>query len=133
MVDLELVGTSRRSQGSRPRTFEHRQLLRLDNSQSYLPECVTFKRDCIVCSNVLEIFFLRDRNTDMRTASNVVHVTCICALVKVETASKVSCRSRILLISYLWEHFFFCHLVTVFFQYYNLIFGSTLQFSFIEM
>ena len=49
---VELVGTSRRSQGGPPRTFEHSQLLRLDNSQSRLPECVTLKRDCIFCSDV---------------------------------------------------------------------------------
>ena len=40
MVDLELMGTSRRSPGGRPHTFEHRQLLRLDNSQ-------------VICQNVL--------------------------------------------------------------------------------
>ena len=49
---VELVVTSRRSQGGRPRTFEHSQLLRLDNSQSHLPKCVTLKRDCIVCSDI---------------------------------------------------------------------------------
>ena len=49
---VELVGTSRRSQGGRPRTFEHSQLLRLDNSQSHLPECVTSKQDCSVYSDV---------------------------------------------------------------------------------
>ena len=38
---VELVDTSR-SQGGQPQTFEHRQLLRLDNSQSHLPEGVTF-------------------------------------------------------------------------------------------
>ena len=51
---VEIVGTSRRSQGGRPRILEHSQLLRLDNSQSHLPECVTLKRDCIVCSDVGE-------------------------------------------------------------------------------
>ena len=49
---VELVGTSMRSQGGRPRDFEHSQLLRLDNFQSHLPEYVTLKRDCIVCSDV---------------------------------------------------------------------------------
>ena len=49
---VEMVGTSRRSQGGRPRAFEHSQLLRLDNSQSHFPECVTLKQDCIVCSDV---------------------------------------------------------------------------------
>ena len=82
------MGTSRRSQGGRPRSFEHTQLLRLDNSQSHFPECVTFKWDCFVCSNVRGKKVLRDRNTDMRAASNVVHVTCICVLVKVKTATK---------------------------------------------
>ena len=85
---VELVGTSRRSQGGRPRAFEHSQLLRLDNSQSHLPECVTLKRDCIVCSDVGRKTGLLRQNTDMRAASNVVHVTCISVLVKVETATK---------------------------------------------
>ena len=83
---VELVGTSRRSQGGRPRTFENRQLLRLDNSQSHLPECVTFKP--VSAQTYMKIKVLRVRNTDMRAASNVVHVTCICVLVKVGTATK---------------------------------------------
>ena len=45
---VELV--EKRSQGGQPQTFEHRQLLRLDNFQSHFPECVTFKRNCIVYS-----------------------------------------------------------------------------------
>ena len=73
---VELVGTSKRSQGGRPQTFEHMQLLRLDNSQSHFPECATFKR--VSAQTYVKIKVLRLGNTDMRAASNVVHITCIC-------------------------------------------------------
>ena len=52
---VELVGNScRRSLGGRPRSMEHSQCLRLNNTQDHLPECVPFKRDCFVCAKVRE-------------------------------------------------------------------------------
>ena len=51
---VQLVGTWRKSQGGRPRTFENRKLLRLDSTQSHLPQYVSYKRDCIVCCKVCQ-------------------------------------------------------------------------------
>ena len=48
---VQLVGTSRKSQGGRPRTLEN-STLRLDITQSHLPEYVSHKRDCVVCCKV---------------------------------------------------------------------------------
>ena len=48
----QLVGTYRRSHSGRPRSLEHKQLLRLDTTRSHLPECVASKRDCVVCSKM---------------------------------------------------------------------------------
>ena len=48
---VQLVGTSRKSQGGRRRTLENSSL-RLDSTQSHLPEYVSHKRDCIVCCKV---------------------------------------------------------------------------------
>ncbi len=52
---VELVSNyRRRSLGGRPRSMELAQCLRLDSTKDHLPECVSFKRDCYVCSKVRE-------------------------------------------------------------------------------
>ena len=48
---VQLVGTCRKSLRGRPRSSENN-ALRLDSTQNYLPECVSYKRDCVVCSKV---------------------------------------------------------------------------------
>lgn len=51
-----LVGTftSRSLSIGRPRSLEHQQLLRLDQSRQHFPECVAqeVRRDCVVCAEV---------------------------------------------------------------------------------
>ena len=61
-LTVERVGNScRRSLGGRPCSMEHAQCLRLDNTQDHLPECVAFKRDCLVCAKVREKKFTRQQ------------------------------------------------------------------------
>ena len=86
---VELVGNScRRSLGGRPRSMEHAQCLRIDNTQDHLPECVPFKRDNFVCAKVREKKKLTRQQ--YRHESCVICTTCDvpCVLLKIGTDTK---------------------------------------------